>query len=318
MYKAKQDKRDLAMQFLSQSAEQGNVHAQWELGTRYKTAEGVKQDSAQAAAWFKKAADQGLAGAQYDLALCYQTGDGVGKNLDKAVELFEKSAAQGHPESKLKVAECKAELIKHKTELIKYKAESGDNESMYELGIAFLHGTDGLKKDEEKALYWLSKSAENGHTKAHEKIKLFHSEQADRVETTIYKYEESLKRFTDKIELFYSWLEAANSMGVDSYGARKLWDESHRKYNRKPLMAVLKHGFHIPRSPGLYSLKDDVNKLAISHEAKRSWIERIEKVDSLHEQLRADQSKLLNSNLTTELTRAGLGYSGNDSLGQDD
>jgi len=73
-YIGKQNKLDLAMQFLSQSAEQGNADAQYELGIRYKTGYGVEQD------------------------------------LDKALELFEKSAAQGHSAAQLKVAECKAEL----------------------------------------------------------------------------------------------------------------------------------------------------------------------------------------------------------------
>ena len=45
-------------------AEKGNAKAQFDLGLKYDTGEGVRQDYAEAAKWYRKAKDQGVAGAQ--------------------------------------------------------------------------------------------------------------------------------------------------------------------------------------------------------------------------------------------------------------
>lgn len=55
--------------------------------------------------WQQKQADEGSAAAQYDLGKRYFTGDGVSKNLDKAASLFERAAKQGHPGAPAKLAE---------------------------------------------------------------------------------------------------------------------------------------------------------------------------------------------------------------------
>jgi len=58
-------------------ANAGNASSQWLLGYYYINGEGVPQDDAQAAAWFRKAADQGLAAAQFNLGNMYAAGRGV-------------------------------------------------------------------------------------------------------------------------------------------------------------------------------------------------------------------------------------------------
>ena len=47
-----------------QAAEQGDTTAQFNLGVRYATGEGVPQDDAEAVQWYRLAAEQGLANAQ--------------------------------------------------------------------------------------------------------------------------------------------------------------------------------------------------------------------------------------------------------------
>lgn len=44
-------------------------------------------------------------------------------------------------------------------------AEKGDRDAQYHLGYMFQTGT-GVKKDNEKAHYWYTKAAQNGHGKA--------------------------------------------------------------------------------------------------------------------------------------------------------
>jgi TPR repeat protein len=49
------------IQVVRAAAESGDAVAQHKLGMAYATGEGVPQNDAQAAAWFRKAADQGFA-----------------------------------------------------------------------------------------------------------------------------------------------------------------------------------------------------------------------------------------------------------------
>src|SRR5271154_6828431 len=58
-------------------AQGGDPDAEFDIGYVYETGEGVPQDYAQAAIWYRKAAEQGNANSQYDLALLYNTGQGV-------------------------------------------------------------------------------------------------------------------------------------------------------------------------------------------------------------------------------------------------
>ncbi|WP_277600823.1 tetratricopeptide repeat protein [Eikenella corrodens] len=52
-------------------AEQGNADAQYNLGVMYDNGQGVRQDYAEAARWYRKAAEQGYAKAQYNLGSMY-------------------------------------------------------------------------------------------------------------------------------------------------------------------------------------------------------------------------------------------------------
>ena len=58
-------------------ADQGNVHAQFNLGVKYHQGQGVPQDYAQAVSWCRKAADQGMVTAQFNLGVMYEHGLGV-------------------------------------------------------------------------------------------------------------------------------------------------------------------------------------------------------------------------------------------------
>ena len=60
-----------------EAAKQGCAAAQYNLGVMYKNGRGVKQDDAQAVAWFRKAAEQGNTDAQKELGRMYATGRGV-------------------------------------------------------------------------------------------------------------------------------------------------------------------------------------------------------------------------------------------------
>ena len=76
--------------------EQGDADAQYNLGLRYGTGEGVPQDHAEAVRWLRLAADQGYAEAQNNLGFMYATGRGVPQNDAEAVRWYGLAADQGH------------------------------------------------------------------------------------------------------------------------------------------------------------------------------------------------------------------------------
>jgi len=57
-------------------------------------------------------------------------------------------------------------LIDEKVDFYFHRAESGDAHGQYDLGMMYANGSSFLKKDLQKSLHWLRKSAENGYGRA--------------------------------------------------------------------------------------------------------------------------------------------------------
>jgi putative methionine-R-sulfoxide reductase with GAF domain/Tfp pilus assembly protein PilZ len=72
------------MRELKNSAVQGDAPAQYALGMRYATGQGVKQDYVQAMAWFRQAAEQNDVRAQAKMAAWYSAGRGAARDYSKA------------------------------------------------------------------------------------------------------------------------------------------------------------------------------------------------------------------------------------------
>src|SRR3990172_4103078 len=80
-------------------AEQGDGEAQHALGVLYLNGQGVAQDYAEAAKWFRKAAEQGYTGSMNNLGVMYKNGQGMPRDYAEAAKLFKRGAGQGHPEA---------------------------------------------------------------------------------------------------------------------------------------------------------------------------------------------------------------------------
>jgi hypothetical protein len=78
-----QDYAEAAVWF-RKAAEQGYAYAQSMLGHAYENGQGVPQDYAQAALWYGKAAEQGDALAQWSLGTLYEYGHGVPQDYAEA------------------------------------------------------------------------------------------------------------------------------------------------------------------------------------------------------------------------------------------
>ncbi|MGD8566540.1 MAG: tetratricopeptide repeat protein [Gammaproteobacteria bacterium] len=73
-------------------AENGNVEAQYDIGTMYERGNGVAKSMEKAFEWYMKSAKQGNDKAAYKVGLSYLHGKGVSKDYDKAMEWLKKAA----------------------------------------------------------------------------------------------------------------------------------------------------------------------------------------------------------------------------------
>lgn len=87
------------VKFIEKAAKQKHLRAQHVMGTLYEDGVGVKKDLAKAAEWYRTSADLGFALSQHSLAIMYEEGRGVKKDPEKAAEWFKKAAEQGNPPS---------------------------------------------------------------------------------------------------------------------------------------------------------------------------------------------------------------------------
>lgn len=76
-------------------AESGSAEAQFHLGLKYASGEGLSQDYEQAAGWYLRAAQQNYPLAQFNLGIMYSNGQGVCKSDTEAEMWFGRAALQG-------------------------------------------------------------------------------------------------------------------------------------------------------------------------------------------------------------------------------
>ncbi|MRH77720.1 sel1 repeat family protein [Spiribacter sp. C176] len=81
------------------AAEQGDVDAQLNLGVLYVQGQGVAQDYAEAVRWYRLAAEQGNAKAQYNLGRMYGLGNGVIQDYSTAHMWFNIAASNGNSDA---------------------------------------------------------------------------------------------------------------------------------------------------------------------------------------------------------------------------
>ncbi len=129
-----------AAKWYRKSANQGNAKAQNNLGVMYDDGQGVPQDYATAVKWYRKAAKQGNVYAQFNLGVIYRNGLGVGKDPAKAALWFQRAAEAGLAEAQYTMGR------------------------MHHLGV-------GVVRDDRRALAWYRLAAAQGHPKARNHVK---------------------------------------------------------------------------------------------------------------------------------------------------
>ena len=165
-----------AFKWFEKSAQEGNKFAQYSLANLYYYGNGVEKDLSQAFLWYRKSSEQGQPYASYAVAQMYSKGEYVAENKETAQRYY-KAALSGFLE--LESKDQADDNLYYKlgamyknglgTEIdipkaIEYFEKSTENMwSTYQLGRLYLFGAEELEKDKEKAVEWLTKSANDGN-----------------------------------------------------------------------------------------------------------------------------------------------------------
>ena len=152
---------------IKKKATQGDARAQSILGVLYDSGNGVEQDHAKAAKWFRLAAKQGDAEAQSILGVLYYSGNGVEQDHAKAAEYFRLAANQGSAlaQSTLGVLyDIGKGVEQDHAEAAKWfrlAAKQGETRAQFNLGVLYYSGK-GVEQDHAEAAKWFRLAAEQG------------------------------------------------------------------------------------------------------------------------------------------------------------
>ena len=147
-------------------AKAGDATAQCQIGLDYDNGDGVPQDYAKAASWYRKAADQGYAVAQYDLGDLFLFGKGVPIDYAQGITWFRKAAEQGNPSAQTDLARFyligKYVPQDYALALSWYRkaAERGNPDGQAALASLYENGR-GVRQDYSEAYFWMSLAAAN-------------------------------------------------------------------------------------------------------------------------------------------------------------
>lgn len=158
---------DKTIDYFQRSAELGNRNADRILALEYISGEHLEQDIEKGLAMLTECADSGDSMSCYKLSRIYFNGKIVLKDLDKA----EKYLLATEDNEFTQYALGKLYLQKEKYDIekaISYFEKSADKNmwSSYQLGRIYFFGSEEIEKNKEKALEWLTRSADDGNVYA--------------------------------------------------------------------------------------------------------------------------------------------------------
>lgn len=136
------------------------------LGEIYNQGLGVRQDTTQAAQWYRLAADRGDAHAMASLALMSADGRGVKKDPPAARAWFEKAAALGEATAAYNLALIALSAgsdadIARAAVLLRMAADAELGDAQHDLGVLYARGK-GVEKSPEEAAKLYIRAAKNG------------------------------------------------------------------------------------------------------------------------------------------------------------
>lgn len=165
------DERDEAAEQLEQLAEDGDVYAQYIIGTAYRDGGLLVPDTVKAQKLLERAAEQDLDAAQYALGKLYLSDDVDVRNSTKGIYWLKRSADNGNDYAAYRLGKeylSGKNVSKDTSTAAEYLRQAADNGSAYAqylLGKLTLMG-EGVPKDMDAAYEWFAAARDNGHAYA--------------------------------------------------------------------------------------------------------------------------------------------------------
>ncbi len=200
---------------LVQSAEAGDLQAQYELGWCYAEGRGVETDAETARMWIRKAADGGFAKAEYDLFLygletfpvdtsanfqycrraadhgsieaeyalgkCYLTGYGLSIDTAQAEAVFQRLAQTGDPDAMVQLFDLrqeKARTASDTADVLSWARQAASHMSpagQYRLGLCYFDGF-GVQESVTEAVRLIRFAADKGYAFAQTELGICYDE----------------------------------------------------------------------------------------------------------------------------------------------
>lgn len=180
-----------AVKWYRMAARQNHAGALNNLAYCYYSGNGVQRDYEKAADLYRQAAQQGLVQGQFGLARCYELGHGVEQDLKLAWEWYCRARDGGHARAAEAAARCEAAIRRHaeSPEGMFEQAEKLYGEENYEEAVALYTAAakrgyaaaqhklaacyylgSGVAKDDNAAIEWERKAADQGYVEAQETL----------------------------------------------------------------------------------------------------------------------------------------------------
>ena len=165
------EERDEAAEQLEQFAEDGDVYAQYIIGTAYRDGGLLIPDMVKAQKLLERAAEQDLDAAQYALGKLYLSDDADIHDSAKGIYWLKRSADNGNDYAAYRLGKeylSGKNVSKDTSTAAEYLRQAADNGSAYAqylLGKLTLMG-EGVPKDMDAAYEWFAAARDNGHAYA--------------------------------------------------------------------------------------------------------------------------------------------------------
>lgn len=186
---------DSAVKLLEKAVKLKNSNAKRFLALEYISGEHLEQDIEKGIALLTECADSGDVIASYRLGKIYLQGEIMPQNLDKAERYLLLATDNEYAQyalAKLYLQEEKYDIQK----AVNYFENCADKNhwASYQLGRIYLFGAEGLTKDEEQAIEWFTKSANDGNEYAQAMLDNISKFENDLLVNTIFSLLVSLSR----------------------------------------------------------------------------------------------------------------------------
>ena len=186
VYLFKENRLSEGFKMLQQSANGGNILAQFRIGLCYMFGFGTQQDEKKALTIFEKLSAENYANAIYMLGSFYISDNGilVKRDVAKGWDMIKKACKFGSPFAQYEVAiQMSAnapnnEFTKEVIKLFLNSADGGDLRAQYIMALAYAKG-EGVDVDIEKSMNYLAQSYEGGFPLAIELM--------DKIKNSIYE-----------------------------------------------------------------------------------------------------------------------------------